>query len=102
MRSTQTGGDVFWLFCDFPYEWRDVKWMAIEEKHPNAKSPAELFQMLEDVHPHTGDGFLRPLGAHEVMPGKSNTGAFKVTNAPLLMSMPRWSWNDMLSFAKAV
>jgi hypothetical protein len=93
-------GAVYWLFSEYPYEWKDCKWMAIEEKHADASSPKDLFDMIEEVHPYTADGFLRPATAAETW-GESPEGVYKVTDVPLLKSMPLWKWGDILSFAKA-
>jgi len=91
---------VYWLFSEYPWEWKDCKWMAVEEKHKDARSPRELFEMIEEVHPHTADGFLRPARADECWYG-SHVGVYKVADKALLQSMPIWKWGDMLSFAKA-
>jgi len=55
--------------------------------------------MIEEVHPYTADGFLRPATAAETW-GESPEGVYKVTDVPLLKSMPIWKWVDTLSFAK--
>ncbi len=52
-------GQIFWLRTAHPGEWNDVKCMSTEEVHAEARTPLELFNMLERVRPYTGDGFLR-------------------------------------------
>ena len=74
--------------------------MQIEENiGGEARTPKELFNMLEEVRPYTDDGFLRPATQQEC-PAGSNEGVYKVTNIPLLKPMPVWTWDELLAFAK--
>ena len=57
--------------------------------------------MIEEVHPYTADGFLRPATAAETW-GQSPEGVYKFTDVPLLKSVPIWNWGDILSFAKGM
>ncbi|WP_353239689.1 hypothetical protein [Limnohabitans sp.] len=68
------GGNVFWLYSEYPWEWRDVKWMSVEEKHRDALTPKSLFDMIETVSPYLGDGMLRRVEPHELKPGSSGEG----------------------------
>ena len=95
-------GSVYWMMAEFPTDWRDVKWMAVEERHPNAASPAQLFAMLEEVRPYTGDGMLRPVTQQELANGGNPDGVYKVTDPKLVHGQPLWKWGDMLSFVKQV
>ena len=92
-------GNVYWISCDFPGEWNDVKWMAVEEAH-KATSPRELFDMLEEIHPYTGDGFLRPATRSQCF-GEDVTGVYKVVDIQNYCAMPVWSWSNILAFSKA-
>ena len=94
-------GEVYWLLAEFPMNWRDVKWLAVEERHNGASSPAKLFAMLEEVKPYTGDGMLRPAQQHEIVKGTPE-GVFKITDPKLVYGQPLWKWGDMLSFVKEV
>ena len=71
--------------------------MQVEEKDLGARTPRELFDMIEEVQPHTGA--LRPATAAERTGGTAE-GVYKVTNSPLLRSMPLWSWDKLIAFAK--
>ena len=55
--------------------------------------------MLEEVHPYTNDGFLRPATPQECL-GASNEGVYKAANIPLLKSMPVWTWDELVASAK--
>ena len=90
-------GNVYWLRTEHPWEWRDVKWMKVEEQHSNALTPRMLLDMIETVSPYMGDGMLRPVELHELKPGASPEGVFKVVNPRVLMAEPLWSWGALLS-----
>ena len=92
-------GSVYWISSEFPGDWRDCKWMQIEEKYLGARAPKEIVDMIEEVTPYTGGGFLRPATPAEC-PGASTEGVYKMTDIPLVRSMPVWSWNEMIAFAK--
>ena len=62
-------GNVYWISCDFPGEWNDVKSMAVEQAH-QAATPRELFDMIEEIHPYLGDGFFRPATRSECWRGR--------------------------------
>ena len=81
---------------------RDVKWMSVEDRYKEAWAPQELLIMIEAVIPYTGDGFLRPAAAADCWVGHSHEGVFKVVDAPLVRSMPVWSFLEMVAFAEAV
>ena len=44
-------GSVFWISSDFPDEWNDVKWMMVEERYSAALTPAQLYDVIEEVQP---------------------------------------------------
>ena len=91
-------GNVYWISCDFPGEWNDIKWMSVKQAH-QAASPRDLFNMLEEIHPYLGDGFLRPATRAECF-GEDATGVYKVVDLRNYTAMPVWSWNNILAFAK--
>ena len=35
-------GSVFWIVSEFPGEMRDCKWMAVEERYKEARTPHGL------------------------------------------------------------
>ena len=81
---------------------RDCKWMmAAEGRHKEARTPQELFQLIETIHTYTGGGFLRPATAADCWYGSSFEGVFKVADVTLFRSMPIWSWLEIVAFAKA-
>ena len=94
-------GNVFWIVSEFPGKMRDVKWMAVEDRCNEARTPQELFHLIDTVHLHTRDGFLRPATRADCGHGSSHEGVFKVTDVPLFRSMPIWGWLEMVAFAKA-
>ena len=94
-------GSVYWMLAEYPTDWHDVKWMAVEERHAGAASPAQLFAMLEQVRPYMGDGMLRQVTQQELCKGTPD-GVYKVVDPKLVLAMPLWKWGDMLSFVKEV
>ena len=95
-------GAVYWIVSEFPGEMRDVKWMAVEDRYKEARTPQELYGMIEAVLRYTDDGFLRTATAADGWTGHSHEGVFKVVDVPLMRSMPVWSFLEMVAFAKAV
>ena len=95
-------GNVYWIVSEFPGEMRDVKWMAVEDRFKEAKSPQDLYNMIEAVAPYTGGGFLRPAMLADCWTGSSCEGVFKVVYVPLMPSMLVWGFLEMVAFAEAV
>ena len=73
--------------------------MSVEAAH-KAASPRDLFNMIEEIHPYTGDGFVRPATPAECF-GEDHTGVYKVADLPNYCAMPVWSWSNILAFSKA-
>ena len=69
-------GSVYWVISEFLVEMRDVKWIEMEDKHKEARTLQEIFDMIETVKPFAGDGFLRPASPYECQ-GNPREGSFK-------------------------
>ena len=95
-------GSVYWIVSEVPGEMREVQWMAVEGRYQEARSPQELYSMIEAVLSYTGDGFLRPATAADCWMGHSHEGVFRVVDVPVMCSMFVWSFLEMVAFAKAV
>ena len=96
-------GSVYWIVSSFPGEMNDVKWMAVEERHGEARTPQDLYNMIQTTVPHTGDGFHRPaVQAGCWTANASLEGVYKIVNVPLTCSMPVWSHMEMVAFAEAI
>ena len=67
----------------------DVKWMAVEEQYGEARTPRDLYNMIQTTAPHTGDGFLRPAVQADCWTANASLeGVYKVVNILLMRSMP--------------
>ena len=55
--------------------------MVIEKKHPEARTPQELFDMIEAATPYTGDGFLKPATTADC-PGSCTDGVLQNAGHP--------------------
>ena len=93
-------GSVYWISSDFPGEWNDVKWMAVEARYSTALTPAQLYDMIEEAKPYTGDGFLRPVEAHECTTC-GHEGVFVAVKPDMVRDMPVWQFSQVLAYAKA-
>ena len=79
------------------------KWMAVEEKYGEARTPEDLYNIIPTTVPYTRYGFLRPAVHSDCWnPGSSLEGVYKVIDIPLMRSMAVWSHMEMVAFAEAI
>ena len=77
--------------------------MAVEDQYKEAKTPQDLYNMIQAVAPYTGDRFLRSATPADCWTaGSSVEGVYNVVNTPLMRSMPVWGFLEMVAFAEAI
>ena len=82
---------------------RDVKWMAVEDQCKEARTPQDLYNMIQAVVPYTGDGFLCPATPVDCWTASSSLeGVYMVVNIPLMRSVPVWGFLEMMAFVEAI
>ena len=96
-----TGG-IYLIVSSYPGEMHDVKWMAIEQQHGDARTPEELYNRIPTSIPYMGDGFLRPAVPADAWVGASLESVYKIVNIPLTRSMAVWSHLQTLAFAESI
>ena len=92
--------NVYWISCDLPGVRNDGTWLAAGAARW-ATSPRELPNMMDEIHPYAGDGFLRSATPSECL-GGDNTGVYKVVDLQAYRAMPVWPWSSFLAFSKAL
>ena len=97
-----SSGAIYWIVSSYPGEMNDVKWMAIEQQHGDARTPEELYNRIPTSIPYMGDGFLRPAVQADAWAGAPLEGVYKVIDIPLMRSMAVWSHLEMIAFAEAI
>ena len=95
-------GDIYWIVSSYSGERNDVKWMAIEQQHGDARTPEELDNRIPTSIPYMGDGFRRLAVQAETWAGAQLEGVYKVTDISLMRSMAVWSHLEMIAFAEAI
>ena len=102
-----SSGDIYWIVSSYPGEMNDVKWMAIEQQHGDARTPEELYNRIPTMIPYMGDGFLRPAVPADAWAGAVHhnhtlAGVYKIVDIPLYRAMAVWSHLQMLAFAESI
>ena len=87
-----SSGDIYWIVSSYPGEMNDVKWMAIEQQHGDARTPEELYNRIPTMIPYMGDGFLRPAVPADAWAGAVHhnhtlSGVYKIVDIPLFRAM---------------
>ena len=100
-------GAVYWIVSSYPGQMNDVKWMAVEQQHADARTPEELYNRIPTCIPYLGDGLLRPAVPSDQWPGAAhhNQGladVYKIVDMDLFRSMAVWSHLQMIAFAETI
>ena len=95
-------GAIDWVVSSYPGQMNDVKWMAVEQQHADARTPEELYNRIPSTIPYMGDGFLRPAVQADAWAGAQLEGVYKVVDISLMRSMAVWSHLEMIAFAEAI
>ena len=76
--------------------------MAVKDQSGEARTPEDIYHVIQTTAPRTGDGFLRPATQADCWAASSALeGLYKVVNVPIMRSMPVWTFMEMVAFAEA-
>jgi hypothetical protein len=96
-----TSGTRSYALAELDGDMMDVKGIDLEKKYGDTvNSPEEPYAALPDIMPVNVDVF-RPLRDEEYDYGAEKGYSFKVLDYDRMLTLPKWSWNQLWRFAAA-